>query len=252
MDNTSSVDPSEVAYYERLAHTWWYDKGPFWPLHRLNALRVGYIQEQLCSHLDRDQHADTPLSGVQMLDIGCGGGLLSEAMARLGARVQGIDVAAKNITVARLHAESSGMDIDYQLITAEDLAEQGAQFDVVLNLEVVEHVADLPGFLRASCHLVRPGGILFVATINRTLVSWLFAIVGAEYILGWLPKGTHQWQRFPKPEELETLLAEQEFQIRAAKGVRVNPFTRRFSLSRYLGVNYMLVTENSGQTPHSR
>ncbi len=252
MENNSSVDPNEVAYYERLAHTWWNDKGPFWPLHRLNSLRAGYIQEQLHSHFGHDQGADKPLNGIRMLDIGCGGGLLSEAMARLGARVQGIDVTEKNITVARLHAESRGVDINYRLMTAEDLAEQGIQFDAVLNMEVVEHVADLPGFLRACCRLIRPGGIMFVATINRTFLSWLFAIVGAEYILRWLPKGTHQWRRFPKPKELEALLAEHGLRVTAFRGVRVNPITRRFSLSRYLGVNYMLVAEKAGPARHSR
>ncbi len=246
MNRVASVDPDEVAYYERLASTWWDETGPFWPLHRLNALRIGYIRDRLCEHFVRDPDADAPLSGLRILDIGCGGGLLSEAAARLGADVQdvrGIDVVQKNISVARLHAQASGAMPDYRVITAEELAGEGRHFDAVLNMEVVEHVADLTGFVHACCRLVRPGGLMFLATINRTAISWLFAIVGAEYVLRWLPRGTHQWRRFPKPAELTALLTRDGLRVSAARGVRINPITRQFSLTGFMGVNYMLVAE---------
>ena len=178
-----------------------------------------------------------------MLDIGCGGGILSEAMARLGARVVGIDVVERNIAIARLHAETSGVAVEYRHVAAETLAGQGERYDVVLNMEVVEHVADLPGFLQAGGQLVRPGGLMVIATLNRTALSWLFAIIGAEYILRWLPRGTHRWRRFPKPRELERLLARDGLRVTARTGVRVNPFTRCFRLTRLMAVNYMLVAE---------
>ncbi len=240
-----SVDPQEVARYQALADTWWDRRGPFWPLHRLNELRVDYIRKVLCRLLHLDLSAERPLSGLHILDIGCGGGILSEAMARLGAKVHGIDVVEKNITVARLHAQQSGLDVRYNTHTAESLALQGVHYDVVLNMEVVDHVAHLPGFLQACNHLVRPGGIQVIATINRNPLSWLVAIVGAEYLLGWLPRGTHQWRRFPKPRELRRLLARDRLQIVAQTGVKVNPFTRRMALTRFMGVNYMLVAEKA-------
>lgn len=239
----ASIDPAEVAYYERLAETWWDRQGPFWPLHRLNALRVEYLREQLCRHFGRDAQTPKPLDGLRVLDVGCGGGILSEAMARLGARVVGIDVVERNITIARLHAEHSGVPVDYRYVAAETLAGQGESYDVVLNMEVVEHVADLPGFLQAGDQLVRPGGLMVIATLNRTVLSFLFAILGAEYILRWLPRGTHRWRRFPKPRELERLLARDGLRVTARTGVRVNPFTRRFRLTRLMAVNYMLVAE---------
>lgn len=235
------VDPSEVAYYERLAHLWWDATGPFWPLHRLNGLRVGYVRDQVCAALGRDPGRERPLDGLAALDIGCGGGILSEAMARLGARVTGIDPTERNVLVARRHAKDSGLDVEYRHTTAEVTAAAGETFDLVLNMEVIEHVADLPGFMAAATALVRPGGVMVLATLNRTPVSWLFGIVGAEYVLRWLPRGTHRWQRFVRPDEAERLLARGGLQVVARSGVRVNPWSRRFALTEWMAVNYMLV-----------
>jgi 2-polyprenyl-6-hydroxyphenyl methylase/3-demethylubiquinone-9 3-methyltransferase len=241
----STVDPQEVVYYERLADLWWDEAGPFWPLHRLNQLRIGYIRERLSRHFGRDREAPDPLSGLRILDIGCGGGLLSEAVARLGAAVHGVDVVEKNIRIARLHGERNGLDIAYETSTAEELAEREQTYDAVLNMEVLEHVGDLPLFVRACGRLVRPGGVMVVATLTRTLVSWLGAIVIGEYVLGWLPKGTHQWKKFPKPQELKRLLAPVGLTVTDEIGVRINPFTRRFSLTRYMGVNYLLIAQKT-------
>jgi len=243
VQDQTSIDPAEVAHYTALAGTWWDKKGPFWPLHRLNELRIVYIRDMLCRHLHRDASVPSPLAGIRALDIGCGGGILSESMAALGATVHGIDVVERNIGIARTHARQSNLDVHYQAISAETLAQQGARYDVVLNMEVVEHVADLPGFLRACSALVKADGLMFVATINRTPLSWLTAIIGAEYILRWLPRGTHRWQRFPKPEELEQLLSNNGLRLIARTGVRVNPFTRHMSLTSFMGVNYMLLAE---------
>jgi 2-polyprenyl-6-hydroxyphenyl methylase/3-demethylubiquinone-9 3-methyltransferase len=240
-EKQSSVDPQEAARYSALADTWWDPKGPFWPLHRLNKLRVVYIREKLSELFQRDSQTEKPLTGLRTLDIGCGGGILSESMAALGANVHGIDVVERNILIASHHSQQSGLPIYYETVTAEALAEQGVQYDVVLNMEVVEHVANLAGFMAACTQLVRPHGVMFVATINRNLWSWITAIVGAEYILRWLPRGTHQWRRFPKPHELEALLHKGEMQVIARQGVRVNPFTKRMALTDFLGVNYMLV-----------
>ncbi len=235
-----SINPDEVAYFEKLAHRWWDAEGPFWPLHRLNAFRVGYLRARLGQALGTDPHGERPLAGLRLLDIGCGGGILSESLARLGAQVTGIDVVGKNIRVAELHALGSGLDLDYRLMSAEALAASGAQFDAVLNMEVVEHVEDLPAFLAVCGTLVRPGGLMVVATINRTWAAFLIAILGAEYILGWMPKGTHHWRKLVKPAEVTAGLGA-PFTLIHRTGVRINPFNRSFHYSRYLGVNYMLV-----------
>jgi 2-polyprenyl-6-hydroxyphenyl methylase / 3-demethylubiquinone-9 3-methyltransferase len=235
-----SIDPGEVAYYTRLAHQWWDQQGPFWPLHQLNQLRVSYLRSAICRHFGRDDAADRPLSGLSVLDIGCGGGILAESMAALGAKVHGIDVVERNIRVASLHAADSGLDIDYEFVSVETLSERARRYDVVLNMEVVEHVAELPGFMSHCTQLLSKDGILFIATINRNLLAWLVAIVGAEYILRWLPVGTHRWSRLVKPRELEALLARDAIIVRDSVGVRVNPFTRHFSLTPRLWVNYML------------
>ncbi|SFM29502.1 3-demethylubiquinone-9 3-methyltransferase [Ectothiorhodospira mobilis] len=238
----SSVDPAEVARYTRLAERWWDPQGPFWPLHTLNRLRTAWIRDHLCQRLGRDAQAPRPLAGLSLVDIGCGGGLLSEAMARMGARVHGVDVTADNIAVARRHARDSGLDLTYEVGTAEALAHRGARYDVVLNMEVVEHVADLPGFMAACNRLQRPGGYGCIATLNRTPASFVAGILGAEYLLRWLPRGTHQWRRFRKPRELQALLARDGIRVAEATGVRVNPFTRRMTPSRSMAVNYMLMT----------
>ncbi|MEE4379830.1 MAG: bifunctional 2-polyprenyl-6-hydroxyphenol methylase/3-demethylubiquinol 3-O-methyltransferase UbiG [Candidatus Competibacteraceae bacterium] len=239
----SSIDPEEVARYTALANLWWDKSGPFWPLHRLNELRVGYIREQLCRWFQLDHQAQKPLEGLRILDIGCGGGILSEAVANGGATVHGIDVVERNIAIAHHHAQQNQLNIHYQMITAEELAQQGKHYDAVLNMEVVEHVAHLSGFVHACNQLVRPGGLMFIATINRTVLAWLIAIIGAEYILRWLPRGTHQWRRFPKPQELETLLNKDQLRIIDQSGVKVNPLTRRMTLTPFMGVNYMLVAQ---------
>lgn len=239
-----SIDPAEVAYFEGLAHRWWDPNGPFWPLHRLNELRSGYLRERLSQAFALDPEAERPLEGLSLLDIGCGGGILSESMARLGARVTGIDVAAKNLRVAGLHAGWSGLDIAYRHAAVEDLAAAGESFDVVLNMEVVEHVEGLPGFLAACARLVRPGGLMAVATLNRTPLSFLVAILGAEYVLGWLPKGTHHYRKLVKPAEVLSGLGP-GFDLRHQTGVRVNPFNRSLHFSRFMGVNYMLLLQKA-------
>ena len=235
-----SVDPREVAHYRQFAETWWDPAGPFWPLHRLNGLRVPWIRERVCRHYALDEALERPLAGLSVLDIGCGGGILSESMARLGASVHGIDVVDRNISIAADHAAQEGLHIDYELITAEALAERGTRYDVVLNMEVVEHVADLPGFMQAACDLLRARGLMFVATINRNPLAWFLAIFGAEYVLRWLPKGTHRYGLLRKPVEVETLLARDELQVLDRTGVKVNPLRKELSLSNSLRVNYML------------
>ncbi len=240
----STIDPEEVAYFEKLAHRWWDEQGPFWPLHRLNAFRVGYLRERLSAAFGRTAVDERPLEGIRVLDIGCGGGILSESMARLGARVTGTDVTGKNIRVAQVHAEWSGLDPDYRVATAEELAAVGESFDAVLNMEVVEHVDHLPVFLAECGRLVRPGGVMVVATINRTLAALIIAIFGAEYMLGWLPKGTHHYRKLVKPREVTSGLG-RGFELLHRTGVRVNPFDRSFHYTRFLGVNYMMLLQKS-------
>ena len=241
-----SIDPNEVAYYDRLAEKWWDPEGKFWPIHHLNRLRVDYLRHRICAHFGRAEVEQRPLEGLRALDIGCGGGILSESIAALGARVHAIDVAEKNIEVARRHNESSRLPIDYELVSVEELAERGTRYDVVLNMEVVEHVADLPDFLAACTRLVDPRGVMFIATINRNPLAWFTAIFGAEYLLGWLPKGTHQYRKLVKPGELESLLARDAMQITDRRGVRVNPLTRGFALTDSLLVNYMIEASFGG------
>ncbi len=232
----ASVDPDQVAFYTRLADRWWDENGPFWPLHLLNALRKAWIIDRIAA----DPDATVPLAGLRILDIGCGGGLLSEAMARAGATVIGIDVTERNISVARVHAENEGLNIDYRHSSAEALAADSESFDVVLNMEVVEHVADLDGFMTAACHLVKPGGSMFVATLNRSLAGFVIGIVGAEYITGLLPRGTHQWSRFVRPDELDAHLHHGGLDVVERIGIRVNPWRRRMTLTSWMGVNYMV------------
>jgi 2-polyprenyl-6-hydroxyphenyl methylase / 3-demethylubiquinone-9 3-methyltransferase len=238
------IDPREVEYFEKLAHRWWDEQGPFWPLHKLNAFRLGYVRDRLCAAFGRDPAAERPLEGLSVLDIGCGGGILSESVHALGARVTGTEITEKNVRVAEIHAGWSGADIDYRLITADDLAATGADFDAVLNMEVVEHVEHLPDFLASCARLVRPGGVMVVATINRTVAAWLTAIIGAEYVLRWLPKGTHHYRKLVQPRQLIDGLGK-DFRVIHQTGVRVNPFNRAFSFSNYKGVNYMMVFQRA-------
>ena len=235
-----TIDPREVEFYTRLAETWWDRDGPFWPLHKLNELRVGYIKEKLCQHFARCSSSERPLEGLRVLDVGCGGGILSESMAKLGASVTGIDVVEKNIQIASLHAAQQGVDVDYRAVTASDVAASGAAFDIVLNMEVVEHVADVKLFMRDCTQLTADGGVMFVATINRTPLAWLFAIVGAEYVLRWLPRGTHRWSMFQKPSDIAKHLQDGGLVVRDTVGVAVNPFARSLHITSSSAVNYMM------------
>ncbi|MBZ0123137.1 MAG: bifunctional 2-polyprenyl-6-hydroxyphenol methylase/3-demethylubiquinol 3-O-methyltransferase UbiG [Roseovarius sp.] len=236
----STIDEAEVAKFEAMATEWWDPSGKFKPLHMLNPCRLDYITAQISAEFDRDLSATAPFKGLRILDIGCGGGLLSEPMARLGATVVGADAAERNIPVARLHAEQSGLAIDYRHTTAEALAEAGETFDAVLNMEVVEHVPDPLDFLRACRQLVRPGGLHLCSTINRTARSFAAAIVGAEYIMRWLPKGTHEWSKFITPDELCALLEQAGLRPVDRKGFVFSPLSWSWSLSdRDLGVNYV-------------
>jgi len=236
----SSVDPREVERFARMAATWWDPRGPMAPLHKLNPVRVAYIRDQAAERFGRDAKHLGCLKGLRVLDIGCGAGILSEPLARLGAELVGIDPAAENIEVARLHASESGVAIDYRATTAEALAEAGERFDVVLAMEVVEHVVDVPAFVATCASMVKPGGILVMATLNRTLKSFALAIVGAEYVLRWLPRGTHQWDKFVKPEELESAIEDADLRVIGERGVIYNPLADRWQLSSDTDVNYML------------
>ena len=236
----STIDPTEVAKFEAMAAEWWDPNGKFKPLHMLNPCRLDYITAQIAAEFDRDLRGTTPFAGLRLLDIGCGGGLLSEPMARLGTTVVGADAAPRNIPVAQVHAAQSGLDIDYRHTTAEDLAAAGEQFDVVLNMEVVEHVADPLTYLTACQQLLKPGGLHVCSTINRNPKSYAMAIVGAEYVMRWLPKGTHDWAKFITPDELYDLLRNAGLDPVDRKGFVFNPITWGWRLSdRDLSVNYV-------------
>ncbi|MDH2326855.1 bifunctional 2-polyprenyl-6-hydroxyphenol methylase/3-demethylubiquinol 3-O-methyltransferase UbiG [Cereibacter sp. SYSU M97828] len=240
MPMQTTIDPAEVAKFEAMAAEWWDPNGKFKPLHVMNPCRLDYITTQIAAEYGRDLSADRPFDGLRILDIGCGGGLLSEPMARLGATVVGADAAPRNIPVARLHAQQSGLEIDYRNTTAEALAEAGEQFDAVLNMEVVEHVADPAGYLRACHDLLRPGGLMVCSTLNRNAKSFAMAIVGAEWVMRWLPKGTHDWKKFITPDELCALIRGAGLDPVDRKGMVFNPVTWRWSLSpRDLSVNYV-------------
>ena len=236
----STVDPSEIAKFEAMAAEWWDPEGKFKPLHMLNPCRLDYITSQIANEFDRDLRAQSPFAGLRILDIGCGGGLLSEPMARLGAEVVGADAAERNIPVAQVHAEQSGLEIDYRHTTAEALAAAGEQFDAVLNMEVVEHVASPIDYLTACHDLLRPGGLHVCSTINRNPKSYLMAIIGAEHVMRWLPKGTHEWAKFITPDELFDLLRQAGLDPVDRKGFVFNPLTWSWRLSdRDLSVNYV-------------
>jgi 2-polyprenyl-6-hydroxyphenyl methylase/3-demethylubiquinone-9 3-methyltransferase len=238
--NQSTVDPAEVAKFEAMAAEWWDLEGKFKPLHMLNPCRLDYITQQISMEFDRDLSADLPFNGLRILDIGCGGGLLCEPMARLGATVVGADAAAGNIPVAKLHAEQSELEIDYRHITAEALADANEKFDVVLNMEVVEHVASPPAYLLACQQLLRPGGLHICSTLNRNPKSFLFAIIGAEWVMRWLPKGTHDWNKFITPDELFSLLQEAGLKPVDRKGFVFNKIAWSWSISAQdLSVNYV-------------
>ncbi|MDA7427659.1 bifunctional 2-polyprenyl-6-hydroxyphenol methylase/3-demethylubiquinol 3-O-methyltransferase UbiG [Primorskyibacter aestuariivivens] len=236
----NTVDPGEISKFEAMAAEWWDPNGKFKPLHMLNPCRLDYITQQIAGEFGRDLSQPKPFTGLRLLDIGCGGGLLCEPMARLGATVVGADAAERNIPVAQLHAEQQGLEIDYRHVTAEAMVNQGEQFDIVLNMEVVEHVADPLAYLTACQRLLRPGGLQICSTINRNPKSFAMAIVGAEYVMRWLPKGTHEWSKFITPHELFELLKKSGMNPVDRKGFVFNPITWKWSISdRDLSVNYV-------------
>jgi 2-polyprenyl-6-hydroxyphenyl methylase/3-demethylubiquinone-9 3-methyltransferase len=241
MPDSLSIDPQEVAKFSALAAEWWDPAGNFAPLHKFNPVRLSFIKEQACQRFGRDPRALRPFEGLSLLDIGCGGGLLSEPMARLGFAVTGADASEKNIGTARAHAAQANVTVNYRAAAAETLATEGLSFDVVLNMEVVEHVADVGAYLSACAKLVRPGGITIVATLNRTLKSLALAKVAAEYVLGWMPKGTHDWNRFIPPSELQKALEESDLTILKQQGVSFDVLGWNWKLSSDVDVNYMIV-----------
>ncbi|WP_438975657.1 bifunctional 2-polyprenyl-6-hydroxyphenol methylase/3-demethylubiquinol 3-O-methyltransferase UbiG [Roseicyclus sp.] len=235
-----TVDDAEIAKFEAMATEWWDPNGKFKPLHMLNPTRLDYITRQIAAEFGRDLTTPLPFAGLRLLDIGCGGGLLSEPMARLGAEVVGADAAPRNIPVAQIHAQKSGLTIDYRHTTAEALAAAGEQFDVVLNMEVVEHVADPLAYLTACQQLLKPSGLMICSTINRNPKSFLMAIIGAEYVMRWLPKGTHEWAKFITPDELYDLIRKAGLNPVDRKGFVFNKLTWSWSISgRDLSVNYV-------------
>jgi 2-polyprenyl-6-hydroxyphenyl methylase / 3-demethylubiquinone-9 3-methyltransferase len=235
-----TIDRAEVARFAKVAQTWWDPEGDYRPLHKINPVRLAFIRDHLAAHFGRDIRATRPFAGLRLLDIGCGGGLVSEPLSRLGFAVTGIDAEAETLAVARRHAEAAGVAVDYRQAAAEDLAGAGERFDVVLALEVVEHVADPALFLSAAAGLVAPGGAFIAATINRTPKAFFFAILGAEYVLRWLPRGTHRWDKFRRPSELAEPLRREGLAPGALAGLSYNPLTDRWALSTDLDVNYLL------------
>ncbi len=244
---TQTVDAAEIAKFEAMAAEWWDPNGKFKPLHMLNPCRLDYITSQIAAEFGRDLKTDKPFTGLRILDIGCGGGLLAEPMARLGADVVGADAAERNIPVARVHAAQSGLTIDYRHTTAEAMAAAGERFDAVLNMEVVEHVADPQGYLTACQELLKPGGLMICSTINRNPKSYLMAIVGAEHVMRWLPKGTHEWSKFITPDELYDLIRKAGLTPVDRKGFVFNPVGWSWRLSdRDLSVNYVTASTKPG------
>ena len=237
-----SIDPSEVAKFTAMAAEWWDPKGKFKPLHKFNPVRLGFIRDTIEDHFKLSSGARRPFEGLRILDIGCGGGLVSEPMRRLGADMVSVDASEANIKTAMTHAAQSGLEIDFRAGTVEDLIDAGeAPFDVVLNLEVVEHVADPEQFLRDCASLVKPGGLMIVATLNRTAKAFALAIVGAEYVLGWLPRGTHEFEKFLRPDEIQPPLTQAGLRVEPPQGVRFNPLLDQWRLSTDTNVNYLMV-----------
>ena len=239
----TTINTEEVEKFGRLADEWWDPKGKFKPIHKFNPVRLAYIREHALSHFGKDGSVRRPLEGLRVLDIGCGGGLLCEPLARLGATVLGADAAERNIAVAKLHADQSGLTIDYRATTSEGLAAAGEQFDIVLNMEVVEHVDNVPLYMKSCADLVAPGGLIFTATINRTLRALGLAIFGAEYVLRWLPRGTHSYEKFLTPDEIRALLTRNGLRVTDQTGVVYHPLADDWRMSPDMGVNYMVLAE---------
>jgi 2-polyprenyl-6-hydroxyphenyl methylase/3-demethylubiquinone-9 3-methyltransferase len=240
MNKASTIDKAEVEKFSRIADEWWDEGGKFKPLHQMNPVRLGYIREQI---VGADNTSLTPFKGLRVLDIGCGGGLLSIPMARLGAEVVGVDASERNIEVAKIAAQKQNVSVDFRASSAENLASSGEKFDIILNMEVVEHVADVPAFLGACAAMLKTKGTMFIATINRTPKSYIFAIVGAEYVLRLLPRGTHDWKKFLRPSEINNLLVPQGLRLTNEVGVNFNPFSEKFNLTSDLSVNYIMKYE---------
>lgn len=238
-DAYTSIDEGEIARFSAIAAEWWAPEGKFKPLHKFNPVRLSFIRERVIAHFGLDAKSPKPFKGLRFLDIGCGGGLLCEPMARLGADITGADAAEKNIKTASVHAMEQGLTVDYRCTTAEELAAAGERFDVILNMEVIEHVADRDRFLAHCAEMLKPGGLMFVATLNRTLKAHALAIVGAEYVLGWLPRGTHDWKKFITLAEMEQGLTEAGLDILEWQGVSYNPLLDRWTLGNDTDVNYM-------------
>ena len=235
----TTINKEEIQKFSKIADEWWDAKGKFKPLHVFNPIRIKYIRDKCISHFKLNQEKDKPLSSLKILDIGCGGGLISEPMCRLGAKVTGIDASSRNIAVAKLHAEKNKLSINYINASPEE-NDLKIKFDVILNLEIIEHVNDVNLFLKSSSEMLAKNGIMFIATINRTFESYIKAIVGAEYILRWLPIGTHEWGKFIKPEELEKMLINNNFKTRDVKGLYFNPLISKWKRSNNLSVNYII------------
>ena len=243
---SATVDPAEIRRFAALAEEWWAPEGKFRPLHALNPVRLAFIREQAVRRFGKEARQRTPLAGLDALDIGCGGGLLAEPLRRLGARVIGVDADEQGLAVARHHAAENGLEIDYRVGSAEELSASGAQFDLVLAMEILEHVADRDAFLDACAALTRPGGLFIAATLNRTAKAFALAVVGAEYVLGWLPRGTHDWRKFIRPSELTAGLRRNGLRLDALTGVAYDPLGGGWRLSRDLDVNYMLAATKPG------
>jgi 2-polyprenyl-6-hydroxyphenyl methylase/3-demethylubiquinone-9 3-methyltransferase len=241
----ATVDAAEVGRFSRLAGEWWDARGKMAVLHKFNPVRLAYIRDRACRQFGRNPGHPPCLGGIRILDIGCGGGILCEPLARLGARMVGADPSPDNIKAAELHAQRGGLAIDYRIAAAEALASAGERFDVVLAMEVVEHVADVGLFVRRCADMVKPGGLMIAATLNRTLKSFALAIVGAEYVLGWLPRGTHRWDKFVTPGELESAMGRAGMRVIGETGVIYNPLTDQWRLSPDMDVNYMLTAEKA-------
>lgn len=241
---TASAD--EIAQFTAIADSWWDPDGDFRPLHQINPVRLTYIRDGIARHFGRDIRAEQPLKDLNIIDIGCGGGLLSEPLKRLGANVTGIDAGEKNIKVASVHAAQEGLDIDYRCVLPERLAAEGHQFDIVLNMEIIEHVADLNAFLGASGRMVKEGGVMILSTLNKTLKALALAKIGAEYILRWLPPGTHDWRKFVKPSELEKGLRPFGLKITDLKGLTYNPLSAEWLITDDLDVNYLAFAVKGG------